>query len=203
MNQYSSAMNRLIDVLKRLPGIGPKSAQRLAFYILEVTPQEVEELAQTIVDAKKSIKNCSQCFHITDKDPCEICVDDSRDKSIMCVVETPKDLMAIERSRSFKGLYHVLGGVIAPLDGVTPDALRIKELIQRADSLKISEIVLAMNPTTEGEVTAMYITKLLTPLGMKVTRIAYGLPIGGDLDYVDEATLSKSLEGRREVSDKI
>ncbi|OGC38640.1 recombination protein RecR, partial [candidate division WOR-1 bacterium RIFOXYD2_FULL_36_8] len=189
MSRYSSAMNNLIEVLKRLPGVGPKSAQRLAFYILGVTEQEVEELARTIVEAKKNIKNCSQCFHITDKDPCEICIDESREKDIICVVEEPKDLMAIERSRSFKGVYHVLGGVISPLDGVSPDALRIKELLQRIVALKISEVVLAMNPTTEGEVTAMYITKLLSPLGVRVTRIAYGLPIGGDLDYVDEATL--------------
>ncbi|OGC06289.1 recombination protein RecR [candidate division WOR-1 bacterium RIFOXYA2_FULL_36_21] len=198
MSRYSSAMNNLIEVLKRLPGVGPKSAQRLAFYILGVTEQEVEELARTIVEAKKNIKNCSQCFHITDKDPCEICIDESREKDIICVVEEPKDLMAIERSRSFKGVYHVLGGVISPLDGVSPDALRIKELLQRIVALKISEVVLAMNPTTEGEVTAMYITKLLSPLGVRVTRIAYGLPIGGDLDYVDEATLSKSFEGRRD-----
>jgi len=199
MSEYSSTLKKLIESLKRLPGVGPKSAQRLAFYVLESPHAEIEELTASILDAKNKIKNCSSCFNITDADPCHICSDTSRDIASICVVEEPKDLMAIERSKSYKGLYHVLGGAISPLDGINPDALTIKELLHRIENLKASEIVLAMNPTTEGEVTAMYITKLLTPLGIKVTRIAYGLPIGGDLDYVDEATLCKSFEGRREV----
>lgn len=199
MSEYSSTMRKLIDSLKRLPGIGPKSAQRLAFYVLESPHSEIEELTFAILEAKKKIRNCSQCFNITDADPCHICSDSNRDKSILCIVEEPKDLMAIERSRSFNGLYHILGGAISPLDGINPEALTIKELLHRISNLKITEIVLAMNPTTEGEVTAMYITKLISPLGIKVTRIAYGIPIGADLDYADEVTLTKSVEGRREI----
>lgn len=200
MSEYASSMKILIEALKRLPGVGPKSAQRLAFHILEVPEREVEDLTSAILFAKKNIKHCSNCFNITDRDPCEICSDTSREHSLICVVEEPKDLIAIERSRSFKGVYHVLGGAISPLDGLGPDSLRIMELIQRVKTINILEIVLAMNPTTEGEVTATYLTGLLKPLGARVTRIAYGLPIGGDLDYVDEATLSKSFEGRREVN---
>ncbi|MBI5700954.1 recombination protein RecR [Candidatus Saganbacteria bacterium] len=199
MSQYASAMRTLIDALKRLPGVGPKSAQRLAFHILEIPESEVMDLTSAIIEAKKKIKHCNICFNISDKDPCEICSDLSRDRSLICVVEEPKDLIAIERSRSFRGIYHVLGGAISPLDGLSPDSLRIVELIDRVKSNMISEAVLAMNPTTEGEVTASYLTGILKPLGVKVTRIAYGLPMGGDLDYVDELTLSKSFEGRREV----
>ncbi len=199
MSEYASSMKNLIEAFKLLPGIGPKSAQRLAFHILAVPESEVVELTSAILDAKKNIKNCSNCFNISDKDPCEICSDKQRDQSMICVVEEPKDLIAIERSHSFKGLYHVLGGAVSPLDGIGPDSLRIKELIERIKVSNATEIVLAMNPTTEGEVTATYLTGLIIPLGVRVTRIAYGLPIGGDLDYVDEATLSKSLEGRREV----
>lgn len=200
MNEYASSMKKLIESLKKLPGVGPKSAQRLAFHILEVPLSEVEELTFSIINAKKNIKNCSVCFNMTDKDPCEICSDQNRDKKIVCVIEEPKDLMAIERSRSYKGLYHVLGGAISPLDGLGPDSLRIRELIHRVAEEKIEEVVLAMNPTTEGDVTATYIIGLLKPFGVRVTRIAYGLPIGGDLDYADEATLSKSFEGRREIN---
>ena len=199
MSEYASAMKILIEALKRLPGIGPKSAQRLAFHILEVPEREVEDLTAAILLAKKNIKHCSNCFNITDKNPCDICEDSSREQSLICVVEEPKDLIAIERSHSFRGVYHVLGGVISPLDGLGPESLRIMELIERVKKMNATEIVLAMNPTTEGEVTATYLTGLLRPLGVMVTRIAYGLPIGGDLDYVDEATLSKSFEGRREV----
>lgn len=200
MSEYASAMRKMIDALKRLPGVGPKSAQRLAFYILEIPESEVLELTMAITEAKKTIKHCNICFNISDKDPCEICSDLSRDRSVICVVEEPKDLIAIERSRSFRGIYHVLGGAISPLDGLGPDSLRITELIERIKGLNMSEAVLAMNPTTEGEVTASYLSGILRPLGVKVTRIAYGLPMGGDLDYVDELTLSKSFEGRREVN---
>lgn len=199
MVEYASSMKTLIDVLKRLPGVGPKSAQRLAFHILEIPEREVVDLTSAILEAKKNIKHCSNCFNITDRDPCEICSDTNREHSLICVVEEPKDLIAIERSRSFKGVYHVLGGAISPLDGLGPDSLRIAELIERIKQTKMLEVVLAMNPTTEGEITATYLTGLLMPLGVMVTRIAYGLPIGGDLDYVDEATLSKSFEGRRAV----
>jgi len=199
MNEYASSMKNLIEALKCLPGVGPKSAQRLAFHILETPEREVFDLTAAIIEAKKSIKNCSVCFNVSDKDPCGICSDSSREKSIICVVEEPKDLLAIERSRSFNGVYHVLGGAISPLDGLDPESLRIKELVDRLKKVKVSEVVLAMNPTTEGELTATYLTKIIKPLNIKITRIAYGLPIGGDLDYADEATLSKSLEGRREV----
>lgn len=199
MTEYASSMKKLIDSLKRLPGVGPKSAQRLAFYILESSESEINDLTTAIIEAKKNIKHCNTCFNISDCDPCDICSNSMRDHNVICVVEEPKDLIAIERSRSFKGLYHVLGGAISPLDGITADNLRIKELLERIAAKQISEIVLAMNPTTEGEVTAMYLTKAIQPLGIRVTRIAYGLPIGGDLDYVDEATLSKSFEGRREI----
>lgn len=199
MTEYASSMKKLIDSLKRLPGVGPKSAQRLAFYILESSESEINDLTTAIIEAKKNIKNCNTCFNISDRDPCEICSNQMRDQNVICVVEEPKDLIAIERSRSFKGVYHVLGGAISPLDGITADNLRIKELLERIAAKQILEIVLAMNPTTEGEVTAMYLTKAIQPLGIRVTRIAYGLPIGGDLDYVDEATLSKSFEGRREI----
>ncbi len=199
MIEYSVTFKKLIDELKKLPGIGPKSAQRIAFYILETAPAAAKELAGAIVDAREKLKHCSVCFNVTDQDPCAICSDQSRDRSIMCVVEEPKDLIAIERTREFNGSYHVLGGVISPLNGLGPENLRIKELLGRVRS-GVREIVLALNPTTEGEATAMYLMRILSPLGVKITRIAYGLPIGSDLDYADEATLMKAFEGRREVN---
>jgi recombination protein RecR len=198
MVEYASSFRNLIEELKKMPGVGPKSAQRLAFHILESSLKDVESLSQAILLAKKSMKFCSKCYNLTDADPCEICDDKSRDHTLLCVVEEPKDLMAIERARHFKGVYHVLGGVISPLDGMGPENLRIRELLARVKS-KVKEVVLAMNPTTEGEATVIYLTRLLSPLGVKMTRIAYGLPIGGDLDYADEATLGKALEGRREI----
>ncbi len=199
MAEYAAVFRRLIDELKKLPGIGPKSAQRIAFYLLESSIADVQKLSESMVEARKNLKHCSTCFNITDKDPCEICSDTSRDDSIICVVEEPKDLIAIERTREYNGKYHVIGGVISPLNGIGPENLRIKELLGRIKS-GVAEIVLAMNPNTEGEATAMYFTKILNSLDIKVTRIAYGLPIGSDLDYADEATLTKSFEGRREVN---
>ncbi|MFA4967638.1 MAG: recombination mediator RecR [Candidatus Margulisiibacteriota bacterium] len=199
MAEYAATFKKLIDELKKLPGIGPKSAQRLAFHILESSAGDVKQLAEIMMEAKASLTHCSICFNLTDRDPCEICSDTTRDRTLLCVVEEPKDLMAIERTREFKGIYHVLGGVLSPLNGMGPESLRIKELLVRVKT-GIEEMVLAMNPTTEGEATAMYLTRLLSPLGVKITRIAYGLPIGSDLDYADEATLTKAFEGRREVN---
>lgn len=200
MSEYVNSMKSLIEELKKLPGVGPKSAQRLAFHILETPERDIVSLTSAIIDAKKKIKNCSTCFNISDSDPCSICSDLARDHNTICVVEDPKDLIAIERSRSFGGVFHVLGGTISPLDGIGPDSLRIRELVSRIKDKNILEIVLAMNPTIEGDVTAIYLTKVLLPLSVKVTRIACGIPIGGDLDYADEATLTKSLEGRREIN---
>jgi len=199
MAEYAATFKKLIDELKKLPGIGPKSAQRLAFHILESSSGDVKQLAEIMIEAKATLKHCSTCFNLTDRDPCEICSDSGRDRSLLCVVEEPKDLMAIERTHEFRGIFHVLGGVLSPLNGMGPESLRIKELLIRAKK-GIKEMVLAMNPTTEGEATALYLTKLLSPMGVKITRIAYGLPIGSDLDYADEATLTKSFEGRREVN---
>lgn len=197
---YADSLAKLIEELKKLPGIGPKSAQRLAFFILGSSQKAIDELIQAIKQAKERLKYCSSCFNITDIDPCKICGDLSRQDDLLCVVAEPKDLVAIERSGVYNGKYHVLGGLISPLDGIEPDSLRIRELLQRLNELKIKEIVLAIPPTTEGEATAIYLSKLMKPLGIKLTRIAYGLPVGADMDYADPATLSKSLEGRREVT---
>jgi recombination protein RecR len=196
---YAESLAKLIDELQKLPGIGPKSAQRLAFHLLGSSRKSVEELTAAMVQAKDRLKYCSVCFNITDIDPCKICSDGSRDSKVICVVAEPKDLVAIERSGAYNGKYHVLGGVISPLDGVEPDSLRIRELLSRVGKNSVKELVLAISPTTEGEATIIYLTKLLKPLGIKLTRIAYGLPIGADMDYADPATLSKALEGRREV----
>ncbi|MBU0671794.1 MAG: recombination mediator RecR [Candidatus Margulisbacteria bacterium] len=196
---YAETFKKLIEELKQLPGIGPKSAQRLAFYILQSSGKDIGQLVEAIKAAKEKLKHCSVCFNITDIDPCKICADESRDTSQLCVVGEPKDLMAIERSREYNGKYHVLGGLISPLDGVGPDNLRMKELIQRLNKGSHKEIILAISATTEGEATNIYLSRLLKPLGIKLTRLAYGLPIGADMDYADEATLSKALEGRREL----
>ncbi|MDI6730955.1 MAG: recombination mediator RecR [Candidatus Margulisbacteria bacterium] len=196
---YADTFNTLIEELKKMPGIGPKSAQRLAFYILGISKVEADKLSDAILQAKAKIKYCSRCFNITDADPCKICSDPSRDQDLLGVVAEPKDLLAMERSREFRGQYHVLGGLISPLDGITPDSLRIKELLQRLQKRRFKEVVLAVSPTTEGEATCLYLTQLLRPLGIRLTRLAYGLPIGADMDYADEATLSKAYEGRREV----
>jgi len=199
MVEYSPSLRKLIDELKRMPGIGPKSAQRIAFHILAAEKNEVIDLAKSIIDAKENVRNCSVCYNLTDKEVCEICSDASRDQSIICVVGEPKDMIALEKTRKFKGLYHILGGVISPLDGLGPESLRIKELLPRVQA-GVTEMLLAINPTTEGEATVMYLTRLLSPLGVKLTRLAYGLPVGADLDYADEMTISLALEGRRELS---
>ena len=196
---YAESLSKLINELQKLPGIGPKSAQRLAFHILGSSGKEIEELLFAVRQAKERLKYCSSCFNITDIDPCKICSDQTRDASTICVVAEPKDLVAVERSGVYNGKYHVLGGVISPLDGVEPDSLRIKELLVRLGKNNVQEVVMAVSPTTEGEATSIYLTKLIKSLGVKLTRIAYGLPIGADMDYADPATLSKALEGRREV----
>ena len=196
---YAETLNKLICELQKMPGIGPKSAQRLAFYILQSSRDEVQKLLAAIKQAKEKLKYCSICFNITDVDPCKICSDGNRDINILCVVAEPKDLVAIERSGEYNGKYHVLGGLVSPLDGIGPGNLRIKELMQRLQGEEFSEIILALSPTTEGEATSICLTKLLRPLGARIARLAYGLPIGADMDYVDEATLAKAFEGRREI----
>ena len=199
MKYYAKPLNKLINELSRLPGIGGKTAQRLAFHILSMDEKSAMELANAISDAKKSMTYCSVCGNLTDTDPCAICSDDSRDKSTICVVESPKDVVAMEKMREFRGTYHVLGGTISPMDGIGPDDIRIKELLQRIDEGGVSEVILATNPDVEGEATAVYISKLLKQRGVKATRIAHGIPIGGNLEYVDEMTLLKAMEGRREM----
>lgn len=199
MNYYAAPIAKLIEAFTRLPGIGNKTAQRLAFYLLDMPQKEAEELAYAIINAKRSIRYCEVCCNITDKDKCSICSDAKRDESIICVVEDPRDVVAMEKTREFKGLYHVLHGAISPMDDIGPDEIRIKELLSRIRTGNIKEIILATNPNIEGEATAMYISKLIKPLGVKTTRIAHGVPVGGDLEYADEVTLMKALEGRREI----
>lgn len=196
---YADSLTKLIEELKKLPGIGPKSAQRLAFFILGSTRKSLDELVDAVIQAKERMKFCSTCFNVTDIDPCQRCADTSRSQDVICLVAEPKDLVAIERSGVYNGQYHVLGGLISPLDGIEPDSLRVKELLIRLDKGPVKEVVLAISPTTEGEATSIYLTRLLKPLGVQLTRIAYGLPVGSDMDYADPATLSKALEGRREV----
>lgn len=198
MSKYPEPVGRLISQFTKMPGIGPKSAQRLAFYILQTSAQEVNDLVDTIRETKQKVGFCSTCYNISVGDPCPICSDDGRDKTRLCVVANPQDQIAIEKTREYNGQYHVLGGVISPLDGVGPENLRIKELLKRLDK-DVSEVILALNPTVEGEATVIYLTKLLKPLGIVVTRIAYGLPVGSDMDYADEVTLTKAFEGRREI----
>lgn len=198
MARYPDPMGRLISQFTKMPGIGPKSAQRLAFYILQASDGEVKELIDALQETKNKVRYCSICFNITLEDPCEICRNDDRDKKQLCVVAVPQDLIAIEKTREYNGLYHVLGGVISPLDGVGPENLRVKELLKRLNK-GVKEVILALNPNVEGEATVIYLTKLIKPLDVKVTRIAYGLPVGSDMDYADEVTLTKAFEGRREV----
>lgn len=199
MDYYALPIANLIEQFSKLPGIGRKTAQRLAFYILEMEPLEAEKLAVAITNAKEKIKYCSICCNLTDDDPCHICRDDRRDKSTICVVEGAKDIIAMERTREFKGLYHVLHGVISPMENIGPNEIKIKELLNRVYDSEIEEVILAINPTVEGEATSLYIAKLLKPLGIKTTRIAHGIPVGGDLEYFDEVTLSKAMENRREL----
>ncbi|HBF0313867.1 recombination mediator RecR [Clostridioides difficile] len=199
MQVYTGPITRLIEEFSKLPGVGRKTAQRLAFHIISMNTNDVEALSKAIIDAKREIRYCSICCNITDTDPCSMCSNKSRDSSVICVVEDPRDVAAMERTREFKGQYHVLNGVISPMDGIGPDMLKIKELIQRLGNQDVKEIIMATNPTIEGEATAMYIARLVKPMGIKVTRIAHGLPVGGDLEYADEVTISKALEGRREI----
>lgn len=200
MKQYPRSLNKLINELGKLPGIGGKTAQRLAFHVLSLTDREAEMLAESIVEAKRSLHYCSVCGNLTDKEICGICSDGSRDRSVICVVETPQDVMAMERIREYKGTYHVLHGAISPAEGIGPADINLKSLIERlqGDS-DVEEVIIATNPNIEGEATAMYIARLLKPAGIKVTRIAHGIPVGGDLEYADEVTLLKAVEGRREL----
>ena len=200
MRQYPKPLNKLINELSKLPGIGGKTAQRLAFHILALEESEATALANSIVNAKRSLHYCSVCGNLTDTDPCEICSDESRDRTKVCVVETPQDVIAMERIREFKGLYHVLHGAISPVEGIGPNDINLKSLITRLQQHdEIDEIIVATNPNIEGEATAMYIARLLKPSGIKVTRIAHGIPVGGDLEYADEVTLLKAMEGTREI----
>ena len=192
-------LTELIAQFERLPGIGKKTAQRLAFSILEQPPERAEKFAEALVNARRKIHFCKICQSLTDMDVCSICGDSERDRSVICVVEDPKDVMAFERTREYSGTYHVLHGVISPLDGVGPDQLRIKELMARLGSGEVTEIIMATNPTVEGEATASYLSRLIKPMGIKVTRLAYGIPVGGDLEYADEFTLARALEGRNEI----
>ena len=199
MSYYSPSIEKLIESFERLPSIGHKTAQRLAFYMLDLSEEETKEFIDSIVNAKKNLKFCSKCFNLSDTDPCNICSNPKRDESIICVVEDVKDIIAMEKTHEFKGVYHVLHGSISPMNGIGPDDIKIKELLTRIMEGEIKEIILATNPRVEGEATSMYISKLVKPLGVKVTRIARGIPIGGDLEYTDEITLTKALEGRSEI----
>ena len=199
MKQYPKPLAKLINELSKLPGIGNKSAQRLAFHILALEDREAQQLAEAITYAKREMKYCSGCGNLTDEDPCAICSDPSRRRDVICVVENPRDVMAMERIKEFNGLYHVLHGVISPMEGIGPEDINLKSLIQRLQVNDVKELIIATNPNIEGEATAMYIARLIKPAGIKVTRIAHGIPVGGDLEYADEVTLLKSLEGRREL----
>ena len=199
MSYHSPSIGRLVEALQRLPGIGPKTAQRLTFHLLKQPAEAVRELADALVELKARTQHCSRCFDVTDEDPCRICADPRRDGSLLCVVEEPSDLMAMERTGEYRGRYHVLLGALSPLDGIGPDELKVRELLQRLETDRVGEVILATNPNVEGDATAIYLGKLLRPLGVRVTRIARGLPVGGDLEYADEVTLARALEGRREV----
>ena len=192
-------MERLTEQFARLPGIGGKTAQRLAFHVLSLPLEDAEEFSQAILEAKRTVHTCECCQNLTDREICPICDDDSRDRSTVCVVAEPKDVIAMERSREFRGVYHVLHGVISPLNHVTQEDIRIRELLKRVASGEITEVIMATNPDTEGEATAMYISRLLRPMEVKVTRLAYGVPVGSQLEYADEVTLSRALEGRQEM----
>lgn len=196
---YAAPLENLIERLSRLPGIGPKSAQRLAMFLLNAEEEEARELAEAILDLKEKIRSCKVCFNISEGDLCNICADTRRDDAVICVVEEPRDVVAMERTGDFRGKYHVLGGAISPIDGVGPDQLRIAELLSRVDDTPAEEVIIATNPNAEGEATAMYLARQLKQLGIRVSRIASGLPVGSDLEYADEATLGKALEGRRDI----
>lgn len=199
MSYYAPSIEKLIESFEKLPSIGHKTATRLAFHMLDLGEQETNDFINSIINAKKNLKYCSTCYNISDTDPCPICSSPKRDASIICVVEDVKDIVAMEKTHEFKGVYHVLHGSISPMNGIGPDDIKIKELLNRIEQNKISEIIIATNPRVEGEATAMYLSKLIKPMGIKVSRIAHGIPVGGDLEYTDEITLTKALEGRREM----
>ena len=197
--QYIAPLAKLIEHFRALPGIGSKTAVRLAYHVLDMDAAQAKALAQAIIEAKEKVGYCNTCFNLSDRNPCQICGSDARDHSVICVVEQPQDVAAMERMREFKGVYHVLHGALSPLEGVGPEEIRVRELLGRLYGGGVKEVIMATNPNVEGEATAMYIAKLLKPAGIKVTRIAHGLPVGGDLEYADEVTLSKAMENRREI----
>lgn len=197
--QYPQPISKLIEGFMRLPGIGPKTAARLAFYVLDMKEDDVLDFAKALVSAKRELTYCTVCHHITDTDPCRICEEKSRDQSMICVVQEAKDVIAMEKMREYGGLYHVLHGAISPVDGIGPEDIYIPTLLKRLQDDTVQELIIATNPNIEGEATAMYISRLIKPTGIKVTRLAHGLPVGGDLEYADEVTLSKAIEGRREI----
>lgn len=199
MIYYAKPLNRLIDELSRLPGVGGKTAQRLAFHILGESDSDAQNLAEAILSAKRDMRYCSICGNLTDEDPCRICKDESRDDKLICVVESPRDVVAMERIKDYRGRYHVLHGVISPMEGIGPEDINLKQLILRLQETDTEELILATNPNIEGEATAMYISRLVKPSGIKVSRIAHGVPVGGDLEYTDEVTLLKAVEGRRQL----
>lgn len=199
MSLYSPSIEKLIESFEKLPSIGHKTAARLAFYMLNCSEEETNQFIKSIQDAKNNLKYCSKCFNISDTDPCSICSNTKRDTSIICVVEDVRDIIAMERTHEFRGVYHVLHGSISPMNGIGPDDIKIKELLARLMDGTVKEVIIATNPRVEGEATAMYLSKLIKPLGISVTRIAHGIPVGGDLEYTDEITLTKALEGRREI----
>ena len=199
MSYYSPSIEKLIESFEKLPSIGHKTAARLAFHVLEQTPEQTQDFINSIINAKKNLKYCSICYNISDTDPCPICSNEKRDGTKICVVEDVRDIIAMEKTHEYKGTYHVLHGAISPMNGIGPDDIRIKELMARLRSEEVEEVILATNPRVEGEATAMYISKIIKPLGLKVTRIAHGIPVGGDLEYADEITLIKAMEGRVEL----
>jgi recombination protein RecR len=199
MNPYPKPMGKLIGELSKLPGIGPKTARRLSFYILGQPKNDVKNLADALIEAREKINYCSNCNHLTEGDTCTFCQSEERDRTSICVVESPRDVVAMEKTGEYNGLYHVLHGAISPMDGIGPDEIKIRSLIPRLEKDKVTEVIVATDPNAEGDATAMYLAKLIKPLGVKVTRIAHGIPVGGDLEYADEVTLSKALEGRREL----
>lgn len=199
MQQFVTPLMKLVEQFEKLPGVGRKSAQRLAFFILSMPKAEAAAFAEAIIDAKDKIKHCTVCCNLTDREVCDICGSEKRESSQICVVEDPKDVVAFEKTREYKGLYHVLHGVISPMDNIGPESLKIKELITRLADDKVKEVIMATNPTIEGEATAMYLSRLIKPMGVTVSRLAYGIPVGADLEYADEVTLLRAIEGRREI----
>lgn len=196
---FTPPLARLIEEFQKLPGVGPKSAQRMAFHVLNMTHDSVRSFAESMIDAKEKVRNCSKCFHLSAADPCELCTNERRDNQQVCVVADSRDVIALERTREYKGLYHVLTGLISPLEGKGPDELTMRELVNRVHDDHVQELILAINPTVEGDATVLYISSLMRPFNCKITRLAFGLPVGADLEYADDMTLSKAMEGRREL----